>query len=129
MVGPHDRVPSRADSQRAGISWSSVADAEALAEWLVTNVTQSERSGERVREQLMVRCRDERIEPPTSGRIDRIIRSALSRGEDVLFAQVSGRLSVEVRSRMLALIAAGDMTRRAIRRCWRRFVRMWATSV
>ncbi len=91
-----------------GFREGSVADAEALAEWLVTNVTQSERSGERVREQLMVRCRDERIEPPTSGRIDRIIRSALSRGEDVLFAQVSGRLSVEVRSRMLALIAAGD---------------------
>ena len=38
----------------------------------------------------MARCRDERIEPPTSGRIDRIIRSALSRGEDLLFAQVSG---------------------------------------
>ena len=91
-----------------GFRECSVADAEALAEWLVTNVTQSERSGERVREQLMARCRTELIEPPTSGRIDRIIRSALSRGDDLLFAQVSGRLSVEVRSRMLALFAAGD---------------------
>jgi Domain of unknown function (DUF4158) len=92
-----------------GFRECSVADAEALVEWLVTDVTQSERSGERVREQLMARFRDEQIEPPTSGRIDRIIRSALSRGEDLLFAQVSGRLSVEVRSRMLALIvAAGD---------------------
>ncbi len=82
----------RAQIRKAlGFREGSVADAEALAEWLVTNVTQSERSGERVREQLMARCRDERIEPPTSGRIDRIIRSALSRGEDVLFAQVSGR--------------------------------------
>lgn len=44
-----------------GFREGSVADAEALAEWLVTNVTQSERSGERVREQLMARCRDERI--------------------------------------------------------------------
>jgi hypothetical protein len=77
---------------------ASVADAEALAEWLVTNVTQSERSGERVREQLMARCRDERIEPPTSGRVDRIIRSALSRGEDVLFAQVSGPQALRSRS-------------------------------
>jgi hypothetical protein len=99
----------RAQIRKAlGFRECSVADAEALVEWLVTNVTHSERSGERVREQLMARCRDERIEPPTSGRIDRIIRSALSRGEDLLFAQVSGRLSVEVRSRMLALIAAGD---------------------
>jgi hypothetical protein len=37
----------------------------------------------------MARCRDERIEPPTSGRIDRIIRSALSRGENLLFAQAA----------------------------------------
>jgi hypothetical protein len=34
----------------------SVADAEALAEWLITNVTQSERSGERVREQSWTRA-------------------------------------------------------------------------
>ena len=46
-----------------GFREGSVADAEALAEWLVTSVTQSERSGERVREQLMARCRDERKTP------------------------------------------------------------------
>jgi hypothetical protein len=43
-----------------------VADADALVEWLITNVTQSERGGERVRERLLARCRTERIEAPTS---------------------------------------------------------------
>ena len=47
----------RAQIRKAlGFREGSVADAEALAEWLVTNVTQSERSGERVREQLMARA-------------------------------------------------------------------------
>ena len=70
----------RAQIRKAlGFREGSVADAEPLAEWLVTNVTQSEGSGERVREQSTARCRDERIEPPTKA-FDRIIRSALSRG-------------------------------------------------
>jgi Tn3 transposase DDE domain len=38
-------------------------------EWLVVNVTQAERSPERVRDELLVRCREERIEPPSDGRI------------------------------------------------------------
>ena len=36
-------------------------------EWLVVNVTQAGRSPERVRDELLVRCREERIEPPSDG--------------------------------------------------------------
>ena len=47
----------RAQIRKAlGFREGSVADAEALAEWLITNVTQSERSGERVREQSWTRA-------------------------------------------------------------------------
>ncbi|GGM81870.1 hypothetical protein GCM10012275_60570 [Longimycelium tulufanense] len=80
--------------QALGFRECSVADAEKLTEWLIENVTQSERRAERVREELIARCREERIEPPTSGRIDRIVRSALHRGEeDHRWSAISARFS------------------------------------
>ena len=88
-----------------GFRECTVADAEAVTEWLVDERHAGRTSGERVREQVLARCRAERIEPPTAGRIDRIVRSALTAARSVLFARVSGRLSVEVWSRMLALVA------------------------
>ena len=82
-----------------------VADADKLTEWLVANVTQTQRSAERVREELLARCREERIEQPTGGRVDRIVRSALHRGEERLVAKVSARLPETIRSRLFALVA------------------------
>lgn len=87
-----------------GFRECSVADADALTGWLVDHVTQVERSAERVREHLLARCRAERLDPPTAGRVDRIVRSALSRGEDLLFARVSSRLPEPVRALLLALV-------------------------
>jgi Domain of unknown function (DUF4158) len=74
--------------QALGFRECTVADAETLTVWLVDNVTQVERIAERVREHLLAECSRRRLEPPTAGRVDRIVRSALSRGEDVLFARV-----------------------------------------
>ncbi|MEV6324323.1 DUF4158 domain-containing protein [Nocardia sp. NPDC051787] len=91
-----------------GFRECSVADAEAMTDWLVNNVTQAQRGVEAVRDHLLARCRVERIEPPTAGRIDRIVRSALSRGEELLCARVASRLSDEVVDRMFALIGVGD---------------------
>lgn len=77
--------------------------------WLVDHVTQIERSGERVREHLLSELRRRKLEPPTSGRMDRIVGSALSRGEDALFDRVLSRLSTEVVAKLSALVAAaGD---------------------
>ena len=66
-----------------GFRECSVADTDKFTEWLVTNVTQAERAAERVREELLARCRAERIEPPTGGRIDRVVRSALYCGGEL----------------------------------------------
>jgi hypothetical protein len=68
---------------------------DVLTGWLVDHVTQVEHSAERVREHLLAECRRRRLEPPTIGRVDRIVRSTLSRGEDVLCARAS-RLSDEL---------------------------------
>lgn len=91
-----------------GFRECGVADADKLTEWLVVNVTQAERSPERVRDELLVRCREERIEPPSDGRIDRMVRSALHRGEELLFSEVAARLPEPVRARLVALVEAVD---------------------
>jgi hypothetical protein len=71
-TGPAARSSSTAArSARRRDSGSADADADKLTEWLVTNVTQSERGAERVRDELLACCREERIEPPTGGRVDR----------------------------------------------------------
>jgi hypothetical protein len=95
--------------QALGFRECTVADAETLTVWLVDNVTQVERIAERVREHLLAECSRRRLEPPTAGRVDRIVRSALSRGEDVLFARVSSRLAEPQRQRLVGLVeATGD---------------------
>lgn len=92
----------RSQIRRAlGFRECSIADADKLTEWLVANVTQAEPKPERVRDELLARCRGERIEPPSGGRID---RSALHRGEELLFTEVAARLPEPVCARLLALV-------------------------
>ncbi|MEU0503683.1 DUF4158 domain-containing protein [Nocardia sp. NPDC005998] len=90
-----------------GFRECSVADADAVTDWLVAQVTQSERSADQVRARLLAHLRAEWIEPPTGGRIDRVVRSALSRGEELLFERVASRLPDEAAGRMVALIGVG----------------------
>ncbi|MFF0658732.1 DUF4158 domain-containing protein [Micromonospora tulbaghiae] len=88
-----------------GFRECSVADADKLTEWLAANVCEAERRPELVRDELLVRCRAERIEPPAPGRIDRIVRSALHQAEQTLTAQIVARLPVDVADRLRALVA------------------------
>jgi Domain of unknown function (DUF4158) len=86
-----------------GFRECTTGDAEKLAEWLAGHVCQAERRADRVREALLARCRAERIEPPSAGRCDRIIRSALHQAEQILTARVTGRLGTGVSARLAAL--------------------------
>jgi hypothetical protein len=80
-----------------------VVDADKLTEWLAVNVCEAERRPELMRDELLVRCRAERIEPPTASRIDRIVRSALHQAEQTLTARIVGRLPVDAASRLRRL--------------------------
>lgn len=88
-----------------GFRECTVADAEQLTRWLATAVCESERRPELVRDELLVRCRAERIEPPAAGRIDRIVRSALHQAELALTARITAKLPVDVAGRLRALVA------------------------
>jgi len=93
--------------QHLGYRECGVADAERLTAWLAEHVTLAERSPERVREELLARCRGERLEPPAGSRVDRIVRSALRLGEQTLTLRVSARLTPAVTEAILALVVAG----------------------
>ena len=94
--------------EHLGFRECSVGDAEQLGTWLVEHVVERERRPERVREQLLARCRAERIEPPATGRVDRVVRSALRSGEATLSARVASRLSDASKARIAALKAGED---------------------
>lgn len=94
-----------------GFRECTVADADKLIGWLAGEVCERERRRDRVRAQLLQRCRAEGIEPPTARRVDRIVASALRQAEDVLTGRVAGRIPSAVASAMRALIAeASDAT-------------------
>jgi TnpA family transposase len=82
----------------------SLVDQAAATDWLVETVTQLEHRPEQVRAELLGWCREHRREPPTSGRIDRIVRSALDRGEKLLIERVTAMLPEEVRTRLNGLV-------------------------
>jgi hypothetical protein len=92
----------------SGFRECSVPDAEALASWLAEHVALVERRQERVRDELIARCRAELIEPPTPDRITEIVRSALHQAEQALLTQIAERVGPAAVSRLEALIAAGD---------------------
>ncbi|MEV7834012.1 DUF4158 domain-containing protein [Streptomyces subrutilus] len=84
----------------------TVADAKELTGYLAGTVAREERTPERVREELMRRCRAEGVEPPTPGRCDRIVAAALHAAEEALTAQVCSRLTPESTQRIVSLVAA-----------------------
>jgi hypothetical protein len=84
---------------------ASLTRTSSLSGWsptsLMSNAVQS-RSGRSCWHGVWLKC----IEPPTAGRVDRIVRSALHRGEELLVGRVVARLPLVVRSRLLDLLAA-----------------------
>jgi len=95
-----------------GFRGCSVADADKLTAWLAAHVAQRERQAERVREELLAHCHAERIEPPTAGRVDRMVASRLSTAATV-------RLEELVAAAPDDAGADEGSRRRRGRRCWR----------
>ncbi|MBV9544071.1 MAG: DUF4158 domain-containing protein [Chloroflexi bacterium] len=75
-----------------GFHEATVHDANALVAWLAQQVLPQEPREDHVREALFERCRALRIEPPSSGRVDRLVRSAFRGFEERWCAAVLERL-------------------------------------
>ncbi|XVQ16114.1 DUF4158 domain-containing protein [Spirillospora sp. CA-255316] len=87
-----------------GFRVCGVVDAEKLTQWLAAEVAHAERHPDRVREELLRHCRQERIEPPTPDRVTRIVRSALHVAEENWFAVIAALLEEQVHGRVLGLV-------------------------
>ena len=91
-----------------GFRECGLADAEKLASWLATAAAGRERDPAIARARLIGRCREERIEPPTPGRVDRIVRSGLRQADLEISARIARRLSASTTQRIEDLVAAGE---------------------
>jgi len=89
-----------------GFRVATISDQEKLTAWLASNVAHAERRPVRVRDELLAQFRAERIEPPTAGRVLRMVRSALRTAEQSWALRISERLDPTVTARLLNLLVA-----------------------
>lgn len=82
----------------------AVAGADPFAAWLRDEVLPADQTPSHLQERLLDWCRDHRIEPPTSGRSERIIRSAIRSHESTFFEAIAEKLSKRSRQRLDALL-------------------------
>ena len=94
----YDLTGRQASNHRAeirhltGFRPCTVADANKLAAWVATGPALAERRAEPVRELLLGHCHRERIEPPTTARLGRIVDSGIRQAEHAQVALVVSRL-------------------------------------
>jgi len=93
-------------SGHLGFRVATISNQEKFTAWLTSNVAHAERRPERVRDELLAQFRAERIEPPTAGRVLRMVRSALRTAEQSWALQISERLDPTVTARLLNLLVA-----------------------
>ncbi len=97
--------------EHLGYRIAFVIDQQRLTGWLAEAVAHAERRPERVREILLAESRREQIEPPTAGRLMRIVRSALRTAEQNWSLTIAERLDPATTARLLNLVAIGSDVR------------------
>jgi TnpA family transposase len=88
-----------------GFREATVADGEALTEWLRDHVVADSRDIDQLTNALEHHCRTLRIEPPGSDRIERIVRAALHAHDERFCAEIHGRLPPATQTRLDALLS------------------------
>ena len=87
-----------------GFREAKVADAQALSEWLLERVLIHDRNEQHLMEIAELRLRELKIEPPTSKRIGRLIKSAIHTSEQNFCAAISARISPETKTKIDAIL-------------------------
>jgi hypothetical protein len=88
-----------------GFREATVRDGEDVASWLLEEVLPREQDTEKLRAVFYERCRALKIEPPTPGRVERLVVSAARRFEERFCSSVFGRLPEDALLMMDALLA------------------------
>ncbi len=93
-----------------GFRETRVQDADQLVDWLVQEVLPHDQALDRLRSALYTRCREQHLEPPTQERIDRLVRSALAKYEELVCRTVHERLSPRSVAALDGLLAPASPT-------------------
>ncbi len=94
--------------QFLGIRKATIKDAQDLVNWLIETVLDQEADLEHLKEVASQRFWSLKIEPPPSGRVERLVRSALRTYETKFFQQTLQKLSPECRTQMDALLITSE---------------------
>jgi TnpA family transposase len=86
----------------------TVGDEDKLTVWLAGELCPVEILRDRLREALVARCRQERIEPPKPSRVERVLGGAEAMFERQFTGAVVERLSAQAVGRLEELIEGGD---------------------
>lgn len=87
-----------------GYREATVADAEALEDWLRDQAAVVGAVPDHLAVRLEARCRELLIEPPSTDRVDRIVRAAIHGHDERFFAGIRDRLTAATRARLEALL-------------------------
>ena len=93
--------------QHLGFREATVADSETLVTWLAEQIVPTTRRPDHLKEAVVQRCRDLRIEPPTPERLDRLIRSAVHREDTRVGNGILHRLSTRTQEQLEAFLTSG----------------------
>lgn len=79
---------------------ATLADEEAMIEWLCHQVLPEQRQEDVIIASVYTYCKEGRLDPPTSDRIQRLVHSALRRFDERFCASMMKQLSSETRRRL-----------------------------
>jgi hypothetical protein len=88
----------------SGFREDTVDDAGRLEAWLCDQAVSVGGSQDRLAALVEARCLELSIEPPSTDRLDRIVRAALHAHDERIYADILERLAPAVRSRLEALL-------------------------
>ncbi len=83
---------------------ATLADEEAVVEWLASEVLAEQRQEEALIASFSTRCKEQRIDPPTPDRVRRLVHTAIHRFDERLCASIMQQLSLETRTQLDALL-------------------------
>ncbi len=101
-----------------GFHPATAQDAERLGDWLLEHAAGENPNVDSFEQALLGQCREEHIEPPSPGRVDRIVHSALHRFHDQVCGAIAQRLSAQTRRRLDALLEPYEATEENVSRVY-----------
>ncbi len=87
---------------------ATVIDSEQMSDWLIREILPSEQKFESLQEFVRQRWRELQIEPPTPGRVERLIRSAITKHEANFCNQTLDKLTPDIIEQIDILITTEE---------------------